>query len=153
MTKKNGKTSFGYKAHIGTDEGSGLIRRAVMTTAQIHDSQAGDALVQVRALLERFIQISHEQPMIYQLAWRRNLSLRADPQNVTRILEYLSQLIQLCIEREQCIERDPTLAATMAFSLVNGTLMLNHSLPALGQTDQAKLEREMIAASITYLTK
>lgn len=46
FTKKNGKTSFGYKAHIGTDEGSDLIRRAVMTTAQIHDSQAGDALIQ-----------------------------------------------------------------------------------------------------------
>jgi IS5 family transposase len=46
FTKKNGKTSFGYKAHIGTDEGSNLIRRAVMTTAQLHDSQACDALIQ-----------------------------------------------------------------------------------------------------------
>lgn len=33
FTKKNGKNSFGYEAHIGTDEGSDLIRRAVMTTA------------------------------------------------------------------------------------------------------------------------
>jgi len=46
FTKKNGKTSFGYKAHIGTDEGSDLIRRAVMTTASTHDSQACDALIQ-----------------------------------------------------------------------------------------------------------
>ena len=46
FTKKNGKTSFGYKVHIGTDEGSDLIRRAVMTTAQLHDSQAGDTLIQ-----------------------------------------------------------------------------------------------------------
>jgi len=46
FTKKNGKTSFGYKAHIGTDEGSDLTRRAVMTTARLHDSQAGDALIQ-----------------------------------------------------------------------------------------------------------
>ncbi len=46
FTKKNGKTSFGYKAHIGTDEGSDLIRRAIMTSAQIHDSQACDALIQ-----------------------------------------------------------------------------------------------------------
>jgi transposase, IS5 family len=46
FTKKHGKTSFGYKAHIGTDQGSDLIRRAVMTTAQLHDSQAGDALIQ-----------------------------------------------------------------------------------------------------------
>lgn len=46
FTKKNGKTFFGYKAHAGVDEGSGLIRQAIMTTASIHDSQAGDALVQ-----------------------------------------------------------------------------------------------------------
>ena len=46
FTKKNGKTSFGYKAHIGTDEGSDLIRRAVMTSAQLHDSQACDPLIQ-----------------------------------------------------------------------------------------------------------
>ncbi len=46
FTKKNGKTSFGYKAHIATDEFSDLIRRAVLTTAQLHDSQAADALIQ-----------------------------------------------------------------------------------------------------------
>jgi AcrR family transcriptional regulator len=116
-------------------------------------AEAGDALDQVRALLGRFIQISHEQPMVYQLAWRRDLSWRADPQNVTVILEHLSRLIQLCIERGQCIERDPSLAATMAFSMVNGTLLLYHSVSAMGQTDQAKLEREVIEAAITYLTK
>ena len=46
FTKKNGKTSFGYKAHVGVDEGSDLIRQAIMTSASIYDSQAGDALVQ-----------------------------------------------------------------------------------------------------------
>ncbi len=46
FTKKNGKTFFGYKAHVGVDEGSDLIRQAIMTSASIHDSQAGDALIQ-----------------------------------------------------------------------------------------------------------
>lgn len=46
FTKKNGKTFFGYKAHAGVDEGSGLIRQAIMTTASFHDSLAADALVQ-----------------------------------------------------------------------------------------------------------
>jgi len=116
-------------------------------------AETDDALVQVRALLERFIQISREHPMLYQLAWRRDLSLRADPQNVTHILEHLAQLIQLCMARGQCIERDPTLAAAMAFSIVNGTLMLYHSISAIGRTEQTKLEREVIEAAITYLTK
>ncbi len=46
FTKKNGKTFFGYKTHVGVDEGSDLIRQAIITSASIHDSQAGDALIQ-----------------------------------------------------------------------------------------------------------
>src|SRR5690348_17111685 len=44
-TRKNGKSRFGYKAHAAVDEGSGLVRRAVMTPADIHDSVMGDDLV------------------------------------------------------------------------------------------------------------
>lgn len=116
-------------------------------------AEVGDALVQVRGLLERFVQISREHPGLYQLAWRRDRSLRADPQNMTRILEYLSQLINLCMEHGQCIERNPNLAAVMVFSMINGTLMLYHSVSAIGETDQSELESEMIEAAITYLTK
>lgn len=119
-------------------------------------AETGDALVQVRESLGRFIQISHEYPRLYQLAWQRTSdapSLRVDSQNVTRVLEHLSRLIQWCMERGQCIERDPTLAAVMVFSIVNGTLILYHDISAIGQTAQAELEREMIEAAITYLTK
>ncbi|MFC2046084.1 TetR/AcrR family transcriptional regulator [Chloroflexota bacterium] len=119
-------------------------------------AETGDALVQVRESLGLFIQMSHEYPMLYQLAWRRssdNPSLRVDSRNMARILEYLSQLIHWCIERGQCIERDPTLAAVMVFSIINGTLMLYHNMSAIGQTAQAKLETEMIEAAMTYLTK
>jgi IS5 family transposase len=45
-TKKNGKSRFGYKAHAAVDEGSGLVREAVMTPAGVHDSIKGDDLVQ-----------------------------------------------------------------------------------------------------------
>jgi IS5 family transposase len=45
-TKKNGKSRFGYKAHAAVDEGSGLVRRASMTSADVHDSVAADGLVQ-----------------------------------------------------------------------------------------------------------
>lgn len=44
-TKKNGKSHFGYKAHVGVDEGSGLIRKAVMTSADVHDGVPADALI------------------------------------------------------------------------------------------------------------
>jgi AcrR family transcriptional regulator len=139
-------------AIMGSLRERGFKEMEAFCVESLRRAESGDALAQVRALLERFIQISREHPMIYQLAWRRDLSLRADPQNVTVILEHLSRLIQLCIERGQCTNSDPSLAATVAFSMVNGTLMLYHSLPALGQTDQAELEREVIEAAIAYLT-
>ena len=116
-------------------------------------AESGDALDEVRALLGRFITISRERPVIYQLAWRRDLSLQADPRTVTTSLAALSRLIQLCMERGQCIERDPALAAVVAFSMVNGTLFLYHNVAAISQTAQDRMEAEMIEAAITYLTK
>jgi AcrR family transcriptional regulator len=122
-------------------------------TTSLRRAESGDALDAVRALLGRFIRLSHEHPMLFQLAWRREKSLRVDPQNVARVLEHLSRLIQLCMERRQCIERDPALAAVVAFSMVNGTLALYHNLSAIGETAQTRLETEIIEAAITYLTK
>ena len=44
-TRKNGKSRFGYKAHVAADEGSGLVREAAMTPADVHDSVPADDLV------------------------------------------------------------------------------------------------------------
>jgi IS5 family transposase len=46
FTVKNDKTYFGYKAHLAVDEGSDLIRQAEMTSADLHDSQRGEAMIQ-----------------------------------------------------------------------------------------------------------
>lgn len=37
-TKKNGVSTYGYKGHIGVDEGTDLIRAATFTSADVHDS-------------------------------------------------------------------------------------------------------------------
>jgi AcrR family transcriptional regulator len=116
-------------------------------------AETGDALVQVRASLGRFIRLAQEYPKLYELAWRSATPWGVDSQNMTMILERLSRLIQLCIERGQCIERDPGLAAVMVFGIVNGTLMLYHSVSALGHVEKAQLETEVIEAAMTYLTK
>lgn len=42
---KNGKSHFGYKLHIGLDEGTGLIRKAVFTTAHCQDGAVALDLV------------------------------------------------------------------------------------------------------------
>ncbi len=44
-TKKNGRSRFGYKAHVAVDEGSGIVRKAVMTPADVHDSVPAADLV------------------------------------------------------------------------------------------------------------
>ena len=116
-------------------------------------AETGDALVQVRASLGRFIQLSHDYPKLYQLAWRSATSWRVDSQNMATSLDHISRLIELCIERGQCIERDPALAAVMVFGIVNGTLMLYHSISALGEAERTQVELEAIEAAITYLTK
>jgi len=46
FSRKRDKTYFGYKAHVAVDEGSGLVRQAEMTSANVHDSRLGEALIQ-----------------------------------------------------------------------------------------------------------
>ena len=43
---RKGGNIFGYKAHVAVDAGSGLIRAAVLTPANIHDSAMCDGLIQ-----------------------------------------------------------------------------------------------------------
>jgi IS5 family transposase len=44
-TKKNGKACFGYKLHLGMDQGSGLVRSAVMTPAKTADIEMAERLI------------------------------------------------------------------------------------------------------------
>jgi len=44
-TKKNGRALFGYKLHVGVDEGSGLIRKAVFTPARTQDNEVAEELI------------------------------------------------------------------------------------------------------------
>lgn len=44
-TRKGGKSHFGYKAHIAMDQGSQLIRRAILTPAKVYESEVADQLI------------------------------------------------------------------------------------------------------------
>ncbi|MGQ0444084.1 MAG: transposase [Beijerinckiaceae bacterium] len=46
FTVKKDQTYFGYKAHLAVDEDSGGVRQAEMTSADLHDSQRGEAMIQ-----------------------------------------------------------------------------------------------------------
>lgn len=43
--KGGGGSHFGYKAHVAVDQGSGLIRKALLTSAKVNDSEMGDELI------------------------------------------------------------------------------------------------------------
>lgn len=43
--KKGHTRYFGYKGHIAVDQGSGIIRRCIFTTASVADTTMGDALI------------------------------------------------------------------------------------------------------------
>jgi IS5 family transposase len=44
-TGRGGKTVLGYKAHVGVDQVSGLLRRVVVTSARVYESEVADALI------------------------------------------------------------------------------------------------------------
>lgn len=44
-TCKNDEYTYGYKAHIGVDEGSGIVVKAKTTSAEVHDSQAARSVI------------------------------------------------------------------------------------------------------------
>jgi IS5 family transposase len=41
-----GQTTYGYKAHVGVDQGTRLIRTAVLTPANVNETTVADALIQ-----------------------------------------------------------------------------------------------------------
>lgn len=43
--RKKGGFTFGYKAHVGVDEGSGLIRTVITTPANVNDTVPADGLI------------------------------------------------------------------------------------------------------------
>lgn len=43
--RKGGGHTFGYKAHVGVDEGSGLIRTVITTPANVNDTMPADGLI------------------------------------------------------------------------------------------------------------
>lgn len=45
FTKKGGKSYFGYRLHVGVDEGSGLVRRLAFTPAHVNESLVAEALI------------------------------------------------------------------------------------------------------------
>ena len=44
-TRRGNRRVFGYKAHVGVDQGSGLIRAQIYTSAEVNETVVGDSLI------------------------------------------------------------------------------------------------------------
>lgn len=119
-------------------------------------AQTGDALVALREALAHIVQLSHERPRLYHLAWVHTNSdeFSHDQSSYTEsYLEHLACLIELCIERGQCVARDSRLAAAMVLCIVNSPHVLYRSERLADEVLYAQLEPEALQAAMGYLTK
>ena len=45
QTHRGSRSHFGFKAHVAVDEGTGIVRAAVLTPAHVYESEVADALI------------------------------------------------------------------------------------------------------------
>lgn len=116
-TNKAGKSYFGYKLHVGVDEGSGLIRKAVFTPARTTDNEMAEALV------------SGDEAAVYadrlyeSKAWRAGLKGRGIKDRIMhRRHRYMPELPHWMAERNRLIakRRAPVEAVFSAMKRVYG---------------------------------
>jgi AcrR family transcriptional regulator len=121
----------------------------------VQAARAGDALAVLRKALGEVAQLAHEHPRLYDLAWVYTSSdeFAHDRSTYTEgYLDYLARLIALCIERGQCVARNPRRAAAMALCIVNSPHVLYRSERLADEALYGQLEPEALQAAMSYLT-
>jgi len=125
-------------------------------------AETGDVREAVRESLAFFPQMARERPRIYQFLWVLSVHKgcpatphpgcpAAPHQRLEHILQRLSQLVRLGIERGIFAGRDPLLAAATAFSMVNAPLFLYHSGRLQDAALRDQIVEETLNAAMDYL--
>jgi IS5 family transposase len=139
-TKKNGRSHFGYRLHAGVDEGSGLIRRLVLTPARVNESLVADDLIcgderavygdkgyeskerrarlKARGIKDRIMHRSHKnQAALPRWQARRNALIAPRRAAVERVFGTLKRLHGLA--RARCSTLARNLGDMIAFAIVH----------------------------------
>ncbi len=115
----------------------------------------GDVRQVLREALSIYARSAHSRPKVYQVLWVLPITSYEPPENqrsrMANHLRHLAQMIQLGIERGQCVPRDSMLAAATAFSIVNGPLILHHNGRLADATLLEAVEAQAIDAAMSYL--
>jgi AcrR family transcriptional regulator len=132
-----------------------LERLEAQRAQDLQEAKTGDVLVALRESLACFGRLAHKHPQIYRLAWVHHGAdklARERSQFTEGEIEHLVRLVALGIERGQCVDRDPHLAAAMALCIVNSPHMLYYSERLTDEALYAQLEPEALQAAMDYLT-
>ena len=130
----------------------------------LRKAKTGDVREAVRESLAFFAQMAHERPRVYQFLWvlstQKGCPANPHPgcpsprhRRLEHILQRLSQLVQLGMERDVFVGRDPLLAAATAFSIVNAPLFLYHSGRLRDAALRDQIAEETLNAAMDYLSK
>ena len=123
FTRRQGKSgsSYGYKAHVGVDEGTGLIRKVVTTSANINDTVPADLLIcgDERAVMADAAYHTHARARDLKAKGIKARLMRRSNKHHPDLPPRLKQLNQLIARRRAAVETTfATLKRRMGLNLI-----------------------------------
>ena len=128
----------------------------------LEKAKTGDVQNVMRKVLQDNISFAHKNPRIFRFLWgpRDKMSnhdcedknKRHHPKGVLKEIQLLSEIIQLGIEKQEFLERDPEVAAYLIMGTINTPLIMDQFLNAIDKKTLEKLEKEALKSCMNYLT-
>jgi IS5 family transposase len=133
-------SSFGYKAHVGVDQGSGLIRAVVTTPANVNDTVPADALIlgDERSVIADTAYHSHAREKALKARGIKPRLMRRANKHHPELPERLKRLNRLIARRRAPVE------TTFA------TLKRRMGLTVIRYRGQAKASGQVMIAAIAF---
>jgi AcrR family transcriptional regulator len=124
----------------------------------LHRAVTGDVAAIMRDALARYATMAREHPALYTFLWVQPISpggaWQEQPhrpfQGNTR---YLAKLAQIGMERGVFVERDPVVAAGMAFAIVHAPLLFYYSGRLADDALRDRLSAEALDVAMRYLMR
>jgi transposase, IS5 family len=123
FTRRAGKggSRFGFKAHVGVDDGHGLIRRVITTPANVNDTVPADRLIcgDERAVLADTAYHTHARQRDLQARGMKARLMRRPNKHHPRLPDRLRRLNRLIARRRAAVETTfATLKRRMGLSVI-----------------------------------
>jgi transposase, IS5 family len=123
FTRRAGKAGsrFGFKAHVGVDDGHGLIRRVITTPANVNDTVPADRLIcgDERAVLADTAYHTHARQRDLQARGIKARLMRRPDKHHPRLPDRLRRLNRLIARRRAAVETTfATLKRRMGLSVI-----------------------------------